>query len=169
MDKRIPQRQEHEEEGIKLGELMSERTLVLIKPDGVKRRLVGKIINRFEEKGLKIVSMKFMLLTKPQAEKHYSVHKDKPFFRGLVDYIISGPIVAMIVEGNSAISVVRLMAGSTDGSKAAPGTIRGDFSSSVQNNIVHASDSVDSYNYESQIFFNQTEIIESEYGDESLL
>ncbi len=148
---------------------MSERTLVLIKPDGVKRRLVGKIVSRFEEKGLRILSMKFMLLSRDQAERHYSVHRDKPFYKGLVEYIISGPIIAMIVEGNSAISIVRLMAGSTDGSKASPGTIRGDFSSSVQNNIVHASDSVDSYNYESQIFFNQSEIIESEYGDENLL
>ncbi|MCL5665982.1 MAG: nucleoside-diphosphate kinase, partial [Candidatus Thermoplasmatota archaeon] len=125
-----------------------ERTLVLIKPDGIKRKLAGSVIQRFENKGLRICALKMLQVTKEMAEKHYAVHKDKPFFNDLVNYITSYPIMAMILEGRNAISVVRNLCGATDGSKAAPGTIRGDYSNSIQENIVHASDSEDSYKYE---------------------
>ncbi|MHB8372750.1 MAG: nucleoside-diphosphate kinase [Thermoplasmataceae archaeon] len=147
---------------------MQERTLVLIKPDGVKRRLAGEIIKRFEMKGLKIVSLKLLRLTEEEAMKHYSVHKDRPFFNDLVSYITSSPIVAMILEGNNAISVVRNICGVTDGSKAAMGTIRGDFSISIEKNIIHASDSHESFEHESPIFFKNNELLNFEYGDEVL-
>ncbi len=149
--------------------MAAERTLVLVKPDGLKRRLVGEIISRFERKGLRLIALKELQLTQAKAEKHYSVHKDKPFFKDLVQYIISGPIVAMILEGNNAISVVRGMCGATDGSKANPGTIRGDFALSIQNNIVHASDSTDAYQHEGSIFFAENELHEFSYGDEQLI
>lgn len=147
----------------------SERTLVLIKPDGVNRRLAGEIISRFERKGLKIVAMKFLKLSKAQAEKHYSVHNDKPFFGELVQYITSSPIIAMVLEGRNCISVVRTMCGATDGSKAAPGTIRGDFSNSIQNNLVHASDSQESYRHEVSIYFNEDEILNYQIVGENLI
>jgi len=146
-----------------------ERTLVLIKPDGIKRRLSGEIISRFEHKGLKILGLKLLKLDTKRAETHYAVHRDKPFFNDLVSYITSDPIIAMVLEGRSVISVVRGMAGSTDGSKAVPGTIRGDFANSIQMNIVHASDSQESYEKEVAIFFNHEEILSFEYGDEGLI
>ena len=108
-----------------------ERTFVMIKPDGVQRRLIGRVIQRFEEAGLKIVAMKFMAVSKELAEKHYEVHKGKPFYEGLIKYITSGPVVAMVIEGMNVIERVRNMVGATDPQKAMPGTIRGDFSSSI--------------------------------------
>lgn len=146
-----------------------ERTLVLIKPDGIKRRLSGEIISRFERKGLKILGMKMLKLDRKRAEAHYAVHRDKPFFNELVSYITSAPIIAIVLEGRSVISVVRGMAGSTDGSKAVPGTIRGDYANSIQMNIVHASDSQESYEKEVAIFFNPDEIHSVVYGDEGLI
>jgi nucleoside-diphosphate kinase len=146
-----------------------ERTLILIKPDGVKRKLSGKILSRFEDKGMKIVAMKMLVLSKQKAEKHYAVHKDKPFFNGLVSYIISGPIVAAILEGTNCISITRTLCGSTDGSKAQPGTIRGDFSMGIEKNIIHASDSVESFQYEWPIYFSKEEITEYSSGDEELI
>lgn len=146
-----------------------ERTLVLIKPDGVKRRLIGDIIHRFERKGLKIVAMKLLRLDRQAAEEHYSVHREKPFFDELVTYIISDPIVAMILEGKSALSVVRNLMGSTDGSKAQPGTIRGDLANSIQMNLVHGSDSQESYEKEVRIFFDQKDIYTYNIGDEDLV
>ncbi|MDS0256476.1 nucleoside-diphosphate kinase [Thermoplasmatales archaeon AK] len=143
-----------------------EQTLILIKPDGVRRRLIGRIVSRFEEKGFRIIAMKMLNLERKQAETHYNVHRSKPFFEDLVRYITSGPIVAMILEGNNAISVTRLMCGSTDGSKAQPGTIRGDFSQSIEKNIIHASDSPESYQHEVKIFFSPEEIMNFQYGDE---
>lgn len=137
-----------------------ERTLILIKPDGVRRKLIGNIISRFEDKGLKLVAMKFMKVTEEQAKKHYSVHSLKPFFDSLVSYLISGPIVAMIFEGDNAILSCRNICGATDGSKANPGTIRGDFSLNIEENIVHASDSDESFKHEYPIFFNNNEIID---------
>ncbi|MEB3861705.1 MAG: nucleoside-diphosphate kinase [Desulfurococcales archaeon] len=136
-----------------------ERTLVLVKPDGVERGLVGEVISRFERKGLKIRALKMLKMTREMAEEFYSVHREKPFFNDLVEFITSGPIVAMILEGDSAIEVVRLMIGSTDGRKAQPGTIRGDFALSIQNNVVHASDSQESFEREYKIVFSQEEII----------
>ncbi|EQB69571.1 nucleoside-diphosphate kinase [Cuniculiplasma divulgatum] len=148
--------------------MAAEKTLILIKPDGVKRRLSGEVIKRLEQKGINIKGLKLMKLSKEKAEKHYSVHKDKPFFNDLVSYITSGPIIAILAEGNSAISVVRGLVGATDGSKASPGTIRGDFSISIDKNIIHASDSVESFNHEYPIFFNSSEILDFTYGDENL-
>lgn len=143
-----------------------ERTLILVKPDGVKRRLSGKILTRLEEKGMKIVAMKFLHLSREKAELHYSVHKDKPFFASLVDYITSGPIVAAVLEGDNCISATRNLLGATDGSKAQPGTIRGDYSMGIEKNIVHASDSPDSFRHEFPIFFEEDEVVEADYGDE---
>jgi nucleoside-diphosphate kinase len=143
-----------------------ERTLVLIKPDAVKRRLAGRILSRFEDKGLKIIAIKMMQLSREKAERHYAVHKDKPFYASLVNYIISGPIIALILEGNRSIEITRLMCGSTDGGKAQPGTIRGDYSVSVEKNTVHASDSRESFEYEYPIFFSKEEILDFDYGDE---
>ncbi len=137
-----------------------EKTLILIKPDGVRRKLIGNIISRFEDKGLKLVAMKFMKVTEEQAKKHYSVHSLKPFFDDLVSYLVSGPIVAMIFEGDNAILSCRNICGATDGSKASPGTIRGDFSLNIEENIVHASDSDESFKHEYPIFFNNNEIID---------
>ena len=136
-----------------------ERTLVLVKPDGVERGLVGEVISRFERKGFKIKALKMLKMTREMAEDFYSVHREKPFFRDLVEFITSGPIVAMILEGDSAIDVVRLMIGATDGRKAQPGTIRGDYALSIQNNIVHASDSQESFQREYKIVFSEDEII----------
>lgn len=146
-----------------------EKTLILIKPDAVKRRLSGRILQRFEEKGMKIVATKMLTLTKEQAEKHYAVHSDKPFFTGLVKYICSGPIIAFIFEGKDAIAVSRKLCGATDGSKAEPGTIRGDFSSGIEKNTIHASDSQESYEHEYPIYFRKEEIQEFKYGDEELI
>lgn len=146
-----------------------ERTLVLVKPDGIKRRFMGEIIQRFERKGLKIVALKLLRLTKEKAEEHYEVHREKPFFGELVSYITSDPIVAMVLEGNSALSVVRNMMGSTDASKAQPGTIRGDLANSIQMNLVHGSDSKESYEKEVRIFFDQKDIHLYHIGDEDLV
>ncbi len=143
-----------------------ERTLILVKPDGVKRRLSGKILQRFEEKGMKIVALKMLQLSKEKAEVHYSVHKEKPFFKDLVKYIISGPIIAAVLEGNNCIVATRNLLGATDGSKAQPGTIRGDYSMGIEKNIVHASDSPESFEHEFPIYFNKNEIMVAEYGDE---
>lgn len=145
-----------------------ESTLVLIKPDGLKRRLSGEIIQRLERKGLNIVALKLMKLTKDEAEVHYSVHKGKPFFTGLVEFITSDPLIAMIVKGHSAISVVRNLVGATDGAKAAPGTIRGDFAITIDKSVIHASDSVESFEHEWPIYFTNEEILDFQYGDEEL-
>ncbi|MCE4603573.1 MAG: nucleoside-diphosphate kinase [Aeropyrum sp.] len=136
-----------------------ERTLLLVKPDGVERRLIGEVISRVERKGLKILALKMLKLDREKAEEFYSVHKDKPFFNELVDFITSGPIVAMIVEGEEAVSVVRIMIGQTDGRKAQPGTIRGDYSLDIMKNIVHASDSVESFEREYKVVFSDDEIV----------
>ena len=135
-----------------------EKTFVMIKPDAVKRGLIGEVISRFERKGLKIKALKMVKLTREKAEQLYSVHRDKPFFNDLVEFVTSGPVVAMVLEGDSAISVVRLLIGSTDARKAAPGTIRGDFALDIQENVVHASDSPESFEREFRVFFSPEEI-----------
>jgi len=145
---------------------MKQKTLVLLKPDAVNRRLMGEIISRFEKKGLKIVAMKMLWLSRERAEKHYEVHKDKPFYESLIDYITSGPIVAMVLEGDRAIEVVRKMMGKTNGIEAEPGTIRGDFAMSIQNNLVHGSDSEESAKREIPIFFDDAEILDYRLVDE---
>ncbi len=145
---------------------MRQRTLVLLKPDAVNRRLVGEIISRFERKGLKIVAMKMLWMSREMAEKHYEVHRGKPFYESLIDYITSAPIFAMVLEGDNAISVVRKMMGKTNGQEAEPGTIRGDYSMSVQNNLVHGSDSEESAKREVALFFSESEILEYRLVDE---
>lgn len=136
-----------------------ERTLIVVKPDGVKRGLIGEIIARFERKGFKIRALKMTWMTREQAEQFYEVHRGKPFYEELVKFITSGPVVAMIIEGDSAISVARLMIGATDGRKAQPGTIRGDYSLSILENIVHASDSEESFHKEYKVLFKDIEIV----------
>ncbi len=145
---------------------MKQRTLVLLKPDAINRRLSGEIISRFEKKGLKIVAMRMLWMSREMAEKHYEVHKGKPFYESLLDYITSSPIIAMVIEGDNAISVVRKMMGKTNGMEAEPGTIRGDYSLSIQNNLVHGSDSEESAKREISLFFKDEEIMEYRLIDE---
>ena len=133
---------------------MTDKTLILIKPDGVKNRHIGDIINRFEERGFNILNVRMLNLNSDQASDFYSIHKEKPFFPELIDYITSGPIVQVVLEGNSAIEVVRHMVGATNSLKADSGTIRGDFGLSHTENVIHASDSVDSFNRELNILSN---------------
>jgi nucleoside-diphosphate kinase len=142
-----------------------ERTLVLLKPDAVQRRLIGRIIARFEEKGLKIVGMKLMRVTRELAERHYAEHREKPFFPELVSFITSSPIVAMVVEGPGAIDEVRKLMGKTNPREAAPGTIRGDWGLSITMNLVHGSDSPASAAREIPIFFSEGEILDYQTAD----
>jgi nucleoside-diphosphate kinase len=137
-----------------------ERTLVLLKPDCVERRLVGRVISRFEEKGLNLIALKLMRVVPELARRHYAEHVQKGWYPELEKFITSSPIVAMIVEGPEAVRVVREMVGATNGLKAAPGTIRGDFGTSQQMNLVHASDSLESAARELDIFFTREEICE---------
>lgn len=132
---------------------MSERTLVLIKPDGVERGLVGQVIARLEAKGLRLVALELRTLTVELAEAHYAEHRERPFFGDLVAFITSGSLIAMVVEGDRAIEAFRTLAGATDPVQASPGTIRGDFALQVQNNVVHGSDSSESAQREIALFF----------------
>jgi len=135
-----------------------ERSLVLIKPDAMQRGLAGAIISRLEQRELKLVAIKMLHLDKALARRHYAVHAGKPFFDGLVDYISSAPIIAIIFEGKSAVEVVRETMGATDPAKAEPGTIRGDFGLDIEHNAVHGSDSVETAEEEIKLFFSQDEI-----------
>ena len=130
-----------------------EQTLIVVKPDGFKRRMTGKILARFEEKGFEIKDLKSFNFTKEKAREFYSVHRDKPFFGELVSFISSGMVVACILEGKNAINTVRLMIGATKSFEAAPGTIRGDFGLGFTDNIIHASDSSESFIKESRVIF----------------
>ncbi len=132
---------------------MSERTLILVKPDGVRRGLIGEVIGRLERKGLLIVAMDLRVLVVETAQEHYAEHREKPFFSSLVEFITGGPLVAVVAEGNRAIETFRTLAGATDPVKAGPGTIRGDLALEVQNNIVHGSDSAASAEREIALFF----------------
>lgn len=132
---------------------MSERTLVLIKPDGVERGLVGEVIARIERRGYRIVAMELRTLTADIAQEHYGEHRDKPFFADLVSFITSGPLVAAVIEGPDAIVAWRTMMGATNPINAAPGTIRGDFANEMQNNVTHGSDSPESAAREITLFF----------------
>lgn len=135
-----------------------ERTLILLKPDAVQRRLIGRIISRFEDKALSIVAMKLMHVTPELSRQHYAEHVEKPFYGGLESFITGAPVVAMVLEGLQAITVVREMLGKTSGLQAAPGTIRGDFSSSRQMNLVHASDGPEAAAREIALYFSDAEI-----------
>lgn len=149
----------------------TERTLVLLKPDAILRGICGKIINRFEETGLKIIAMKLIEPTVSLIEKHYDVHKGKDFYDNLVKYMSNKPVVAMILEGRSAIEATRKLCGDTDPLKAAPGTIRGDLAlkkTDVLCNLVHASDSEESSQKEISLFFKESELIKYERIDQNL-
>jgi|SRR5579864_3409193 len=140
--------------------LNMQRTLIICKPDCLQRRLVGQILERFEAKGLRIAALKLMQVDRALGEKHYSEHNGKPFFEGLIEFITGGPVIAGVLEGNEAVSVVRNMLGATNGVAAAPGTVRGDFSISKQNNLVHGSDSPESADREIALWFRPDEILE---------
>jgi nucleoside-diphosphate kinase len=133
--------------------LNDDETLILIKPDGLKRGLIGRIISRFEEKGFLVRDMKYLTLTENDAKTFYNSHREKSFFSELVEFITSGPIVACVLKGSNAVSVVRTMIGSTKAFEALPGTIRGDFGLGVTDNLIHASDSVESFIKESHVIF----------------
>ncbi len=137
-----------------------QRTLVLLKPDAVQRRLIGEIIRRLEQKGLDLIALKLMRVERALAEQHYAEHRKKPFFRELIEFITSGPVVAMIVEGPQAISVVRQLMGKTNPFEAEPGTIRGDFGLDLTANLIHGSDSPQSAQEEIERFFRPEEILE---------
>lgn len=139
-----------------------ERTLVILKPDCVDRGLIGKVTGRFEEKGLKINAMKMAQLTKEMLAEHYVHHKNKPFYSGLVQFMSSKPCIIMVLEGADAVKVVRKITGATSGREAEAGTIRGDFSSSTQANIIHASDSAETAELEIKRFFKKDEIFSYE-------
>ena len=139
-----------------------ERPYLMVKPDGVQRGICGEIVSRFEKKGLKLVAMKLMVIPKEVAENHYGEHKDKPFFPSLISYITSGPVLAMVWEGESAVSVCRNMMGKTNPKESAPGTIRGDFGMQTGMNIIHGSDSVESAEREISIFFRPEELVSYE-------
>jgi nucleoside-diphosphate kinase len=132
---------------------MTERSLVLVKPDGVQRLLVGRVIARLEDRGLKLVGLKLLHVSRELAELHYAIHREKPFFAGLVAFITSSPLVAMAVEGPNAIDVVRSMVGATRPWEAAPGTIRGDFALEVAQNLIHASDGPETAEAELRLWF----------------
>ncbi|KAJ8246439.1 hypothetical protein GJAV_G00267810 [Gymnothorax javanicus] len=138
---------------------IEERTFIAIKPDGVQRRLVGEIIKRFEQKGFKLVGMKFLHASEDLLKDHYSEHQDRPFFAGLVEYMHSGPVVAMVWEGLNVIKTGRLMMGETNPADSKPGTIRGDFCIQVSRNIIHGSDSVESANAEIDRWFQPEELV----------
>ena len=139
-----------------------ERSLILLKPDCVQRRLMGRIISRFEDKGLNIVAMKMMNVTPDLAKQHYAEHVEKPFYPGLEAFITGAPVLAMVIQGLEAIRVVREMLGATSGLKAAAGTIRGDYSSSRQMNLVHASDGEEAAKREIELYFSADEICDYE-------
>lgn len=139
-----------------------EQTLILVKPDGVQRGLTGEIVNRLEKRGLKIVGAKLIRPTRSIAEIHYAEHVGKPFYESLIGFITSGPVLAMVIEGERAVSISRQTIGSTDPAEAAPGTIRGDLGLTVGRNLVHGSDSAERGKEEIAIWFDQLEIIEFE-------
>jgi nucleoside-diphosphate kinase len=148
---------------------MADRTLIIIKPDGVQRHLIGEIIGRFEKKGLKLVAAKFLKPDNTIAAKLYAVHKDKPFYKNQVRFLCSSPVLAMVWEAQWVIEISRRMLGATFGYEAAPGTIRGDLGCSKSFNLVHASDSTESAEHEIPIFFRPEEIVNHEFADEHWL
>ena len=139
---------------------MSEQTLVLVKPDGVQRGLIGEIIGRMERRGLRVHGLKMMRTDMDPARRHYAEHVDKPFFPGLAEFITSGPLVAMVLSGPNAVANVRAMMGVTDPAKSAPGTIRGDFGLTIGMNLIHGSDSPERARQEIEIFFKPEEVLE---------
>jgi nucleoside-diphosphate kinase len=140
--------------------MATERTLVLVKPDGVQRGLVGEVICRLERRGLQLTAMKLMRISEELAGRHYAEHREKPFFAGLVSFITSAPVVAMVWQGPGAVAMVRTMVGATNPANAAPGTIRGDLAVSFGMNVIHGSDSTESAQREVDLFFTAAEVLE---------
>jgi nucleoside-diphosphate kinase len=139
--------------------MILERTLVIIKPDAVQRGLIGEIINRFERRGLRIAGMKLMQIDESLAQRHYAIHKGKPFYEPLIRYITSSPVVVMVLEANDAINIVRRTMGATNPAEAAPGTIRADFGLEIGRNLVHGSDGPDTAAFEVPLFFGKDELL----------
>ena len=146
-----------------------ERTFALLKPDAVQRGLAGRILSRFEQRGLKIVGLKMMRASRQLAESYYAEHKGKPFYEPLMSYITSGPVVAMVLEGDGAVAIVRKMMGKTNSAEAEPGTIRGDFALTIGRNVIHGSDSPESAKREIGFFFKPEELQEYRRIDEAWL
>ncbi|MFZ5945252.1 MAG: nucleoside-diphosphate kinase [Bacillota bacterium] len=146
-----------------------ERTFVMIKPDGVQRGLIGEITARFEKKGFKIVGMKLLKVSEELAAKHYAEHQGKGFYPGLVKFITSGPVIAIVVEGKNAVAEVRKLNGVTNPADAQSGTIRGDFAQEIGRNVIHGSDSLENAQREIAIYFNSDELVEYEYLPEKWL
>jgi nucleoside-diphosphate kinase len=144
-----------------------QQTLILLKPDCVHRRLLGTIIQRFEQKGLRLAGMKLVQANRELAERHYAVHKGKPFYESLLQFLASGPTVAMVWEGREAVQVARTLMGPTDGTKAPPATIRGDFALSVQNNLIHGSDSPENARAEIALWFRPEELVGYDPADKN--
>ncbi|HZD60562.1 MAG TPA: nucleoside-diphosphate kinase [Anaerolineae bacterium] len=136
-----------------------ERTFTMVKPDGVRKSLTGEVIRRYEGAGLKLVALKMTRLSMEKAEELYSIHKGKPFYNELVEFVMSGPVVPMVLEGDNAVGRVRDIMGATNPREAAPGTIRGDFAEEISENVVHGADSVESANREIPIFFSEDELV----------
>ena len=139
-----------------------ERSLIIFKPDAMNRNLVGRILTRFEDKGLRIAALKLQKSPRSQVEKHYAVHKERPFYGSLVEFMTASPVILAVLEGPEAITVVRNLLGATNGRKAAPGTIRGDFGLDQQYNLVHASDGPETARQEIELFFRPEEIVSYE-------
>ncbi len=136
-----------------------ERTFIAIKPDGVQRKLIGEVIRRFEAKGFTLVGLKLMQVSQELAEEHYSVHKERPFFGGLIEFITSGPLVAMVWEGEGVVASARKIIGATNPLSAEPGTIRGDFGISVGRNLIHGSDAIETAQTEIKLWFKEEELV----------
>lgn len=148
---------------------MTEKSFVMMKPDAVQRRLMGKVLNRFEEKGLQIIAAKMMLVSEDLAKEHYKEHAEKPFFNDLVSYICQSPVFAMVIKGDECISLIRKMVGATNPKEADLGTIRGDFGMDTGRNIIHASDGLESAEREIALFFNENEIHEYSTIDNDMI
>ena len=136
------------------------RTLFILKPDCLQRRLAGEVLKRFEAKGLKLAGLKLLKVSDELARKHYAVHQDRPFFGGLIQFITSGPVIVGVLEGPDAVEVLRNLMGPTSGVKAAPGTVRGDFALSIQNNLIHGSDSAENAEAEIALWFRPEELVD---------
>ena len=139
---------------------MAQRTLIIIKPDGVQRGLVGEILGRFEKRGLKLAGLKLMAVDRQLAETHYAVHRERPFFSDLIEFITAGPVLCAVVEGPEAITVVRTLVGATRFTEAAPGSIRGDFALDLTMNLIHASDAPETAAKEIDLFFQPDELLD---------